>query len=149
MKRSGRIVGSPMIRSYSELIKLVSFRERFEYLRLNGKVAEETFGPERQINQEFYHSGIWLPLRDRIIARDNGRDLGLIGYDIPDGVTIIVHHLNPITIRDIIEQTDFLLNPEFLITTTLNTHNAIHYGDESLLIAPVQRIKNDTCPWKK
>lgn len=138
-----------MIRTYSELMKLGTFQERFEYLKLNGKVAEETFGPERKINQEFYHSGIWLPIRNRVIARDNGRDLALEGYDIPNGITVIVHHLNPITVRDIVEQSDFLLNPEFLITTTLNTHNAIHYGDESLLIAPIQRTKNDMCPWKK
>lgn len=136
------------IRTYSELITLPTFEERFEYLQLNGAVGEETFGFDRYLNQVFYRSRRWKLIRDSIIIRDNGCDLGVEGYDIYG--KIIIHHMNPLTIRDIEHESDYLLNPEFLISTTLNTHNAIHYGDKNLLItAPVERRKNDTCPWKR
>lgn len=136
-----------MIRTYSELISLPTFTERFRYLSLRGMVAAETFGFDRYLNQKFYRSSEWKALRDRIICRDMGRDLAAEGFDIHG--SIIIHHMNPIFTRDIIHQTELLLNPEYLICTTHNTHNAIHYGDESLLITgPAIRTKNDTCPWK-
>ena len=136
------------IRTYSELSKLLTFEERFRYLSLDGKVGEETFGFDRYLNQMFYRSQKWKAVRDYVIVRDNGCDLGVEGYEIHG--RIIIHHMNPITIRDIEKESDFLLDPEYLITTVHNTHNAIHYGDENLLIkAPIERSKNDTCPWKK
>lgn len=135
------------IRSYSELIKLPTFEERYKYLRLRGVVGEETFGFDRFINQDFYRSREWKAIRDFIIVRDNGCDLAMEGYDIHG--KIIIHHMNPVTIKDIQKNSAFLMEPEYLISTTLSTHNAIHYGDESLLIKePVRRSKNDTCPWK-
>lgn len=135
------------IRSYSELCKFKTFKERYEYLRLDGVVGESTFGFDRYLNQVFYRSQKWRSIRDQVIIRDEGRDLGAEGYDIYGKV--IIHHMNPITIDDIEKESDYLLNPEFLICTTHNTHNAIHYGDEGLLVTgPVVRTKNDTCPWK-
>lgn len=135
------------IRTYSELIKLPTFEERYQYLRLSGVVGTETFGFDRFINQDFYRSGEWKAVRDFIIVRDNGCDLAMEGYDIHG--KIIIHHINPVTVKDIQENSSFLMEPEYLISTTLSTHNAIHYGDESLLIKePVRRNKNDTCPWK-
>ena len=135
------------IRTYSELIKLNTFEERFEYLRLDGVVGEETFGFDRYLNQIFYRSQKWKTIKNKVIVRDLGRDLGVEGYEIYG--RIIVHHMNPVSVDDIKNESDFLINPEFLICTTHNTHNAIHYGDESLLItAPVERTKYDTCPWK-
>lgn len=138
-----------MLKTYSELCKLKTFEERFKYLQLNdGRVGEDTFGYERYLNQQFYRSREWKRLRDELIVRDNGCDLGVEGYNIYGRV--IIHHMNPITKDDILNQTDYLMNPEFLICTTHNTHNAIHYGDESLLILdPIERTKNDTCPWKR
>ena len=136
------------IRTYSELIKLPTFKERFRYLKLNGKVAEETFGFDRYLNQQFYKSNEWLELRDRIIIRDCGCDLGIDDREIYK--RIIIHHMNPITKYDIINRTDMLLNPEYLICTTKRTHDAIHYGDESILYdLPIERTKNDTCPWRR
>lgn len=136
------------IRTYSELIKLPTFEDRYKYLRLRGVVGEETFGFDRFINQDFYRSREWKAIRDFIIVRDNGYDLAMEGYDIHGKV--IIHHMNPITIKDIQENSAFLMEPEYLISTTLSTHNAIHYGDESLLVKePVIRSKNDTCPWKQ
>lgn len=136
------------IRTYSELSKFSTFEDRYQYLRLDGTVGEETFGFDRYLNQIFYRSKQWKSIRDYIIIRDNGCDLGVEGYDIRS--RIIVHHMNPITIKDLEKESEFLLNPEFLICTTHNTHQAIHYGDENLLIKmPVERTKNDTCPWKK
>lgn len=136
------------IRIYSELIKLPTFKERFRYLKLNGKVAEETFGFDRYLNQQFYKSNEWLELRDRIIIRDCGCDLGIDDREIYK--RIIIHHMNPITKYDIINRTDMLLNPEYLICTTKRTHDAIHYGDESILYdLPIERTKNDTCPWRR
>lgn len=138
-----------MIRSYSELSKLETFEDRFNYLRLNGQVGRDTFGFDRIFNQRFYLSREWKRIRDHVIIRDNGCDLGVEGYEI-HGQRIIIHHLNPISLEDIEKQTDFLLDPEYLITTIHLTHNAIHYGDENLLTrAPVERQRNDTCPWRR
>lgn len=135
------------IRTYSELITLPTFEERFKYLKLNGQVGESTFGFDRYMNQVFYRSQKWKSIRDFVIIRDCGCDLGVEGYDIHG--KIIIHHMNPLSMLDIETESDFLLNPDFLICTTHNTHNAIHYGDENLLItAPVERTKNDTCPWR-
>lgn len=136
------------IRTYSELSKLATFEERFEYLRLDGKVGKETFGFDRYLNQTFYRSSKWKSIRDKVILRDNGCDLGVEGHEIHSRV--IIHHMNPITVKDIERESAFLLDPEFLICTIHNTHQAIHYSDENLLIrAPVERTKYDTCPWKR
>lgn len=135
------------IRTYSELITLPTFKERFEYLRLNGIVGKDTFGFDRYMNQIFYKSREWQSLRNQIIIRDNGCDLGVDGYEIHG--KILIHHMNPITLDDIVERSDYLLNPDFLISTMLTTHNAIHYGDEKLIDKePIERSKNDTCPWR-
>ena len=135
------------IRTYSELIAFPTFEERFKYLQLNGQVGESTFGFDRYMNQVFYRSQKWKTIRDFVIIRDCGCDLGVEGYDIHG--KIIIHHMNPLSMRDIETESDFLLNPDFLICTTHNTHNAIHYGDENLLVtAPIERTKNDTCPWR-
>ena len=135
------------IKTYSELITLPTFEERYRYLRLGGRVGEETFGFDRYLNQLFYKSKEWLRVRDFVIVRDTGCDLGIPGREIHD--RILIHHMNPITIDDIVTRSDFLLNPEYLITTVKITHDAIHYGDEGLLITvPRERSKNDTCPWK-
>lgn len=137
-----------IIRTYSELIKLPTFEERYRYLRLEGKVGEETFGFDRYINQAFYKSDEWLSVRDYVIVRDGGCDLGIIDREIRG--KILVHHMNPITVEDILRRSEYLLNPEYLICTIKNTHDAIHYGDESLLItAPIERSRNDTCPWRR
>lgn len=135
------------IRTYSELIKLPTFEERYAYLRLGGRVGEATFGFDRYLNQMFYKSDEWLSIRDKVIVRDNGCDLGIEGREIES--SILIHHMNPISKKDILERSDFLLNPEYLICTIKNTHDAIHYGDENLLIKdPIERRKNDTCPWR-
>lgn len=135
------------IRTYSELITFPTFKERYEYLRLNGFVGEETFGYDRYLNQAFYKSKEWMDIRDYVIVRDNGCDLGIPGHEIHG--RIIIHHMNPITKEDILHRSEFLLNPEYLISTIKVTHDAIHYGDENLLTdAPIVRTKNDTCPWK-
>lgn len=142
------MVSRMSIRTYSELMKLPTFEDRYKYLRLNGVVGKETFGFDRYLNQIFYKSKEWLSLRDYVIIRDEGCDLGIEDREIPG--RILVHHMNPISKKDIIERSDFLLNPEYLICTSKNTHDAIHYGDESLLItALIERSKNDTCPWRK
>lgn len=136
------------IKTYSELSRLATFEERYQYLRLDGIVGKETFGFDRYLNQVFYRSRQWKSIRDSVIIRDNGCDLGVEGHEIHG--RIIIHHMNPITIKDIENESEFLLNPEFLICTVHNTHNAIHYGDENLLIRmPVERYKNDTCPWRQ
>lgn len=139
---------NPMsIRTYSELIKIPTFKERFEYLRLDGKVGEETFGFDRYLNQVFYKSPEWKAARDFVIIRDGGCDLAMEGHEIFG--KILVHHMNPVAIEDIIHRTEYLLDPEYLICTIKNTHDAIHYGDGSLLITgPIERTKNDTCPWR-
>ena len=137
-----------IIRSYSELRRITTFEERYKYLQLGGIVGKDTFGFDRYLNQIFYRSQKWRSIRDQVIIRDNGCDLGVKGYDIYG--RILIHHMNPITLEDIERESDFLLNPEYLICTTHNTHNAIHYGDENLLItAPIERTKNDTCPWRQ
>ena len=137
------------IRTYSELIELSTFEERYEYLRLGGKVGEETFGVDRYLNQILYTSPEWRSLRNQIITRDGGCDLGIRDREIPEGVKIFIHHMNPITVEDILNRSDFVFNPEYLISTIKNTHDAIHYGDSSLLYEdPIVRSKNDTCPWR-
>lgn len=136
-----------MIRTYSDLSRLNTFEDRYQYLKLNGAVGEETFGFDRFINQNFYKSPEWKTVRDFVIVRDNGCDLGVDGYEIRG--KIFIHHMNPILPKDIETRSEFLLDPEYLISTTHPTHNAIHYGDESLLIqTPIERSKNDTCPWR-
>lgn len=136
------------IRTYSELIQIPTFEERYEYLRLNGTVGIETFGSDRYINQIFYQSQEWKSIRDFVIMRDNGCDLAMEGYEIHG--KIYIHHMNPITIDDVVKVSEYLLNPEYLIATTYNTHNAIHYGDEKLLVTgPIVRSRNDTCPWRQ
>lgn len=135
------------IKRYSELILLPTFEERYKYLQLNGIIGDETFGFDRYINQMFYRSQEWKQVRDYVIVRDNGCDLGIEGHEIRG--KILIHHMNPIGIKDIQQVNKFLLDPEYLITTMLSTHNAIHYGDEGLLVTdPIERSKNDTCPWK-
>lgn len=137
------------IRTYSELIQLPTFEERYRYLRIGGRVGEDTFGFDRYLNQMFYKSDEWLEVRDFVITRDLGCDLGMPDHEIPDGVRILVHHMNPVSKEDILRKSKFLLDPEYLISTVKNTHDAIHYGDESLLFTGlVERSKNDTCPWK-
>lgn len=136
-----------MIRSYSELCTLNTFEDRYKYLRLSGAVGKDTFGFDRYLNQIFYRSQEWKSVRDKVIIRDDGCDLGVKGYEIHG--RIYIHHMNPIMLKDIEQRTDLLLNPEYLISTTHSTHNAIHYGDESLLpLVPKERSANDTCPWK-
>ena len=138
-----------MVRTYTELSKLKTFEERFEYLRLDGQVGKETFGFDRIFNQKFYKSDEWRAIRDQVILRDNGCDLGDPDYEIRFQ-RILIHHMNPISLEDLERRSEILMNPEYLITTTHNTHQAIHYGDEDLLIKlPRERNKNDTCPWKR
>ena len=135
------------LRTYSELVLLTTFEERFEYLKLNGAVGIDTFGFDRYLNQTFYKSVEWKRIRNKVIIRDNGCDLGIDGYEIYG--RILIHHMNPITQDDIINRTDLLLNPEYLISVSLDTHNGIHYGDiNQLLKEPIVRKPNDTCPWK-
>ena len=136
-----------IIRTYNELMLLPTFKERFEYLKLSGRVGEETFGFDRWLNQKFYRSAEWKHIRDLVIIRDNGCDLGVEGREIYG--KILIHHMNPITKKDILERTDLLLNPKYLISVTKQTHDAIHYSDESILMNdPIARSKNDTCPWR-
>lgn len=148
------MVDLKMIRTYSELIKRDTFLDRYRYLRLGGKVGEETFGFDRYLNQKFYKSEEWLSVRDYVIIRDTGnnkycQDLGVDGYDIRG--LILVHHMNPITMDDIVRRTKYALDPEYLISTVKNTHDAIHYGDENLLMNPfpIERSRNDTCLWRR
>ena len=136
------------IRTYSMLMSLPTFEERYEYLKLMGSVGKSTFGFDRFLNQEFYRSTEWRRLRNRIIVRDNACDLAAPDYPIND--TVIIHHMNPIASEDIINQTEWLLNPEFLVCVSARTHNAIHFGDKSQLrVLPPARTPNDTCPWKQ
>ena len=135
-----------MIRSYSDLRRLNTFEDRFRYLSLRGQVGEATFGFDRWINQEFYRSREWKQIRQHVIARDEGCDLGIEGYEIH--TRLIIHHMNPMTADDICHDEESILDPEFLITTTHQTHNAIHYGDERLLPRPlVPRRPGDTKLW--
>lgn len=137
------------IKTYSELMTLSTFEERYEYLRLDGAIGEDTFGYDRYLNQMLYKLPEWRSTRNNIIVRDNGCDLGCLDREIPDGVQILVHHLNPITKEDILNRNKCLFDPENLITTILDTHNAIHYGTKELLQKdPVERYENDMCPWR-
>ena len=138
-----------LVKTYSELSQLETYEERFDYLSLSGKVGEETFGFDRYLNQQLYKSKEWQMVRDIVIMRDNGCDLGLEDYDIFG--TIYVHHMNPITSEDIIDRTEYLLNPEYLVCVSLDTHNAIHYGTKDYINKNkiVTRHPNDHCPWKK
>ena len=136
------------IRTYRELSSLKTFEDRFEYLKLNGDVGKETYGFDRWFNQQFYRSEEWKQLRKKIILRDSGCDLGISGREIYG--RIIIHHLNPISLSDIESGSDLLFDPDNLITTTHITHNAIHYGDQNLLVHdPIERKPGDTCPWRK
>lgn len=135
-------------RRYSELKGLKTFQERFDYLKLKGTVGLDTFGFDRYLNQSFYRSPEWKRLRDEIIIRDNGCDLGLPGYEIFD--KIYIHHMNPISQEDILDRSPILMDPEYLICVSHRTHNALHYSTEDiLLMEPIVRSRNDTCPWKK
>lgn len=137
-----------VIRTYSELTKLKTFKERFEYLKLDGSVGKDTFGWDRYLNQILYKSPEWLSVRNKVIVRDCGCDLGLEGYDIFGKV--IIHHMNPMRIEDIKNRNPDILNPEYLICVSHYTHNAIHYGDDNRLYSgPIERTVNDTCPWRK
>ena len=134
-------------RSYSELRQLSTFKERYDYLKLNGRVGAETFGYNRYVNQRFYRSTEWKHIRDQIIIRDNGCDLGVEGYDLH--LRIYIHHLNPMTVDDIDQGRQMILDPDNLICVSFDTHQAIHFGDESLLPQlPIERISGDTCPWR-
>lgn len=138
---------SKTIRTYDELMQLETFKERYEYLKIGGKVGEETFGFDRYLNQLFYTSDEWRKIRNEVIIRDNGCDLGIPDREIKGN--IIIHHMNPITKEDILNRSKFLLDSKYLITTYKPTHDAIHYGSEDLLPQdPVERTKNDTCPWR-
>lgn len=135
-----------MIRSYSELIQFNTFIERFKYLQLRGSVASETFGFDRYLNQRFYNSIQWRGVRESVILRDNGCDLGIEGFEIHD--RIYIHHMNPMTAQDLARGSSDILDPKYLISVTMDTHNAIHYGDESLLkILPEDRKPGDTKLW--
>ena len=135
------------IRTYSELITIPTFEERYNYLKLNGIVGKETFGYDRYLNQLLYRSSDWRSFRDRIIIRDNGCDLACEGFELQS--RIIVHHIDPITVEDILNKHPKVFDPENVVSTSHNTHLAIHYGDKNLIsIGPINRYKNDTCPWK-
>ena len=135
------------IKNYSELSLLPTFEERFEYLKLEGAVGADTFGFDRVFNQKFYQSYEWKTVRNEIIVRDFGCDLGIEDRQIFG--RILIHHMNPISLKDISDATKFLLNPEYLICVSHDTHNAIHYGDIGLVKKDlVERKPNDTCPWK-
>ena len=136
-------------RCYSELITLPTFKQRFNYLKLNGLVGESTFGFDRYLNQRFYRTPEWKRVRNEVILRDNGCDLGLEDREIPPGARIYIHHMNPMMVKDITNKLDWILDPEFLICTMKITHDAIHYGDESILYSdPIERYENDTIPWR-
>ncbi len=137
-----------MNKSYEELVKLKTFKERYRYLKLNGRVGEETFGCDRYLNQVFYRSKEWKDFRNKIIIRDNGCDLGIDGMEIHS--KLLIHHIVPITKRDILERSSLLMDENNVICVSHNTHEAIHYGDESLLIEEyVPRRPNDTIPWRQ
>lgn len=136
------------IRKYSELKGLKTLKERYEYLKLAGRVGADTFGFDRYLNQNFYRLKRWKDIRNDVIIRDNGCDLGIEGYEIGD--KILIHHMNPITLQNILDMDESMFDPEYLICVSHRTHNAIHYGDEKLLPQlPIIRRPNDTCPWKQ
>ena len=137
-----------MIRTYDELLTYCTFKERYEYLKLSGVIGRETFGGHRRLNQLLYLSPKWKGVRDEVIIRDAGCDLAMDGYEIHD--RLLIHHMNPITVEDILNGNPDVFNPKYLITTSFNTHNAIHYSDENqLYILPDERKKGDTCLWRK
>jgi len=143
-----KAVKTMKIRTYTELSRLETFEERYKYLKLSGVVGKSTFGYDRYLNQVLYKSKRWRKVRDIVIVRDNGCDLGVEGYEIND--KIIIHHMNPITVEDIEEENEDIFNPEYLISSSDRTHKAIHYSDESLLPQlPIERTPGDTCPWRK
>lgn len=134
------------VKTYKEMSRLETFEERFDYLKLNGSVGSDTFGFDRWLNQKFYRSKEWKRTRDQVIIRDNGCDLGIPGREIQG--KIIIHHINPITVEDICDITEYLMNPDYLVCTSQNTHNAIHYGDANLLPKdPITRKPGDTKLW--
>lgn len=140
-------MNTTMTKKYSELIRLTTFMDRYQYLRLDGRVGIETFGYDRYLNQILYHTPEWRRFRRDIIIRDKACDLGCDGYELYD--KILIHHINPITVDDVLNRDPKIFDPNNVISTSLNTHNAIHYGDERLLVSePIVRTKNDTCPWK-
>lgn len=135
------------MKTYTELVSIPTFEERFRYLELEGLVGRETFGFDRYLNQKFYRSQEWKRVRQEVIVRDNGCDLGI--EDRPIFGKIIIHHLNPMSIDDITQKQTWILDPEFLISTCKKTHDAIHYSDESILfVEPIERKPNDTCLWR-
>lgn len=137
-----------MIKTYSEMILLPTFLERFRYLQIGGMVGAETFGFDRYLNQSLYRTAEWKRFRNEIIVRDNGCDLGCDDRTIYG--KILVHHINPLTVEDIINRHSCVFDPDNVICVSLDTHNAIHYGDEELLmLGPIERTKNDTCPWRR
>lgn len=138
-----------VIKSYNELICLNTFDERLAYLRLFGNVGEDTFGFDRYLNQRFYRSNEWKHLRKQIFLRDNGCDLGVDGYEIPDPGSVIIHHIVPLSINDMNNNSDLLLDPNNLITVSKWTHNIIHFGNNDKIPVAFSRLPNDTCPWKK
>lgn len=140
----------PLIRTYTELIQIPDFLGRYRYLRLGGTVGDETFGWERYLNQKFYNSDEWRQFRKEIIVRDFGCDLADRDHEFAEGEKIYIHHMNPIDTRDILDRTEFLMNPEYVISCRKRTHDAIHFGDESMILVyePIRRFPNDTCPWK-
>lgn len=135
-------------KSYSELLQISSFKDRFEYLKLSGLVGESTFASKRYLNQRFYKLDKWLRFRNQVIIRDLGCDLAHPDFEIPRYTKLIIHHLNPITIDDVLNESSNLLDFENVVCTTFMTHQAIHYGDESLLGLLNERKPNDTCPWR-
>lgn len=136
------------IKTYSELIEIPTYIDRFKYLSLDGMVGAETFGYDRYLNQVLYSSREWQKVRRDVIIRDNGCDLACEGYELSG--RILIHHINPMTVKDIVERNPKIFDMNNLITTTHRTHNAIHYGDENLLVLePIIRTKDDTCPWRK
>ena len=148
MKKMMGMMTRGYIRTYDELIQLTTFEDRYRYLKLEANVGDATFGFDRYLNQQFYHSSEWKSIRNQVIIRDHACDLGILDRQLDK--RIIIHHMNPITKDDLIHQSDFLLNPNYLICTSVKTHSAIHYGDEELLFGGiVERSKNDTCPWRR
>lgn len=134
-------------KSYSKLMQFETHEERFRYLKINGKVGVATFGSDRYLNQLLYTSPEWREFRRKILIRDNGCDMACEGFDIDSYA--VVHHINPITVEDVVNRNPMIFDPENVITVSSNTHRAIHYGDESLLVSgPIERTKNDTCPWR-
>jgi hypothetical protein len=136
-----------ILRTFSELSKLKTFEERFDYLNLSGQVGDPTFGYDRIFNQYFYHSKEWRQARNKIILRDNGCDLGVPGYEIHG--RIYVHHINPVSLEDVEEMSDRLFDPDNLICVSFDTHNAIHFGTKRTIPkVPIERTPGDTCPWR-